>query len=118
MFELKVSANFSAAHQLRKYRGKCSRLHGHNWKVEVLLKSNRLDRIGMIRDAREVRKILNSFLEELDHKYLNKMSFFKKRNPTSENIARYVYNGLKRMLPQLVEVRVHESDSVAVCYRL
>jgi len=117
MFELKVSANFSAAHQLRKYRGKCAGLHGHNWKVEVFLRSSRLDKIGMIRDAREVKKILNNFLEDLDHKYLNKIPFFKKKNPTSENIAVFIYGGFKKMLPNLAEVRVHESDSVAVSYK-
>lgn len=117
MFELKVSADFSAAHHLDKYTGKCSRLHGHNWKVDVYLKSNRLNKIGMIRDAREVKKILKKFLEELDHRYLNDVPFFKKKNPTSENIAMYVYEGFKKVIPQLTEVHVHESDSVSVSYK-
>ena len=117
MFELKVSANFSAAHKLRKYQWKCARLHGHNWKVDVYIRSNLLNKIGMIKDAREVKKILKKFLEKLDHKYLNEMVFFKERNPTSENIARYIYDGLKKRLPQKAEVRVHESDSAAVSYR-
>ena len=118
MFELKVSANFSSAHKLRKYIGKCARLHGHNWKVDVYIRSNHLDKIGMIKDAQEVKKILNKFLEKLDHRYLNEIPFFKKKNPTSENIARYIYQELKRTLPQLVKVCVHESDSVAVSYQM
>lgn len=116
MFELKVSANFSAAHRLKEYDGMCARLHGHNWKVDIYLRSKQLNKIGMIKDAREVKKILNKFLENLDHKYLNEISFFKKKNPTSENIASYIYNGLKKTFLQLAEVQVHESDSVAVSY--
>lgn len=116
MFELRVSANFSAAHQLHKYRGKCARLHGHNWRVHICLRADQLNKAGMVKDARVVRKILNKFLEKIDHRYLNEISFFKKRDTTSENIARYVYDGLKKIMPQLAEVRVQESDSVSVSY--
>ena len=116
MFELTVSANFSSAHMLRKYKGKCANLHGHNWKVELLLKSNSLDSIGMIKDAGEVKKILGEFLKTIDHKFLNDMGFFKKNNPTSENIAKYIFIGLKKELPALKKVCVRESETVSVSY--
>ena len=116
MFTLTVSSSFSSAHMLRKYKGKCANLHGHNWNVELLLEQNKLDKIGMIRDAGEVKIILGDFLKQLDHRYLNDLNFFKKNNPTSENIAKFIYLGLKRSLPVLKKVSVMESATVAVSY--
>jgi len=114
MFELAVKSGFSAAHRLRGYRGKCASLHGHNWSVEVIMQAETLDKAGMVTDARRVKKIVRNFLEKnLDHTYLNELPFFKENNPTSENIARFIYQGLKKSLPRIAEVRVSESDSVA-----
>ena len=90
MFEVMVLGEFSSAHNLRGYKGKCEDLHGHNWKVELIAQNNALDATGMVVDFRELKAKLNNVLEELDHKYLNDIDYFKKVNPTSENIAKYI----------------------------
>lgn len=92
MYIVKVENSFSGAHRLMKYKGKCEELHGHNWKVEVEIKSEDLDNIGMVVDFTEVKIYLKSIMSELDHKYLNDLEYFKHTNPTSENIAKYVYD--------------------------
>jgi 6-pyruvoyltetrahydropterin/6-carboxytetrahydropterin synthase len=116
MFKLRIEGNFSSAHNLRGYKGKCEDLHGHNWKVEVVVVSDKLDKIGMVVDFKFLRKKLYSILEELDHKYLNDLHFFKKINPTSENIAKYLYDLLKSEAPNLYSVTVWESDSASATY--
>ena len=83
MYSLKVEGSFSSAHNLRGYKGKCEDLHGHNWLVEIVIQSSQLDNIGMVLDFKYLKKRLNACLEKMDHKYLNKLSFFKKVNPTS-----------------------------------
>ncbi len=98
LYELKIISDFAAAHNLRNFRGKCENLHGHNWKVEVVLRGERLDESGMLVDFGEVKAITREALGELDHKYLNEIPFFKERNPSSENIARYIFELLARRL--------------------
>ncbi|MDD5568620.1 MAG: 6-carboxytetrahydropterin synthase QueD [Candidatus Omnitrophica bacterium] len=116
MFKLRIEGNFSSAHNLRGYKGKCEDLHGHNWKVEVVVTSDKLDKIGMVVDFKFLRKKLYSILEELDHKYLNDLQFFKKVNPTSENIAKYLYDLLKSEVSNLYSVTVWESDTASATY--
>ena len=95
MFEIKVIGDFSSAHNLRGYLGRCEELHVHNWKVEVVLFGKRLDKTGMLIDFKKVKATINEILDRLDHKYLNDISYFRKVNPTSENIAKYIYDNLK-----------------------
>ena len=76
MYDIKVEANFSAAHNLRGYRGKCEELHGHNWKVEIVVSSEKPDKIGMVLDFRYLKMELLRVLGKLDHKYLNKIPYF------------------------------------------
>jgi 6-pyruvoyltetrahydropterin/6-carboxytetrahydropterin synthase len=90
MFEIKVKATFSSAHNLRNYRGKCEHLHGHNWNVEAVFAYKSLDSDGMAIDFREAKSMLKDSIEDLDHSYLNDLSSFKKVNPTSENIAKFI----------------------------
>jgi len=116
MYKLKVEAYFSAAHNLRGYKGKCEELHGHNWKVEMVVASGNLDKIGMVADFKELKGLLNSALDKLDHKYLNNLSVFKKVNPTSENIAKYIYGQLRHKLPNLKLVTVWESENSSASY--
>ncbi|MFH1776923.1 MAG: 6-carboxytetrahydropterin synthase QueD [Candidatus Omnitrophota bacterium] len=95
MFKVRVVSEFNAAHNLRHYRGKCEALHGHNWKVEISVCRKNLDHLGMVVDFKHLKKKLNKILDSLDHKYLNKLPAFKKINPTSENIAKYIFVNLK-----------------------
>lgn len=98
MHQISVKASFSSAHNLRKYRGKCEKLHGHNWQVEVTLQSQKLNKEGMVMDFNEAKKELIFILDKLDHRYLNEIEPFDKLNPTSENIARYIFETLKSRL--------------------
>jgi len=107
-FEVYVESNFSAAHQLKLYKGKCENLHGHNWKVGVIVSSAKLNEQQMVIDFVKLKKILNKVLSSLDHKYLNDISFFKTVQPTAENIAKYIYWKLKEKLRQknLTKIKV------------
>jgi 6-pyruvoyltetrahydropterin/6-carboxytetrahydropterin synthase len=116
MFSIKVEADFSSAHNLREYKGKCEELHGHNWKVEVVVRGKALDKAGMVMDFKDLKFRVNEILEKLDHKYLNEMPYFKKANPTSENIAKYIYDILKNKVSTLKSVTVWESQNSAATY--
>jgi len=116
MYSLKVQGVFSSAHNLRGYKGKCEDLHGHNWIVEIVIKSTQLDDIGMVLDFKYLKKKLNAILEQMDHKYLNKLIYFKKVNPTSENIAKYIYKKLKSHIPLLSCVTVWENSTSSANY--
>lgn len=98
MYAVRVQSHFSAAHNLRGYRGRCERLHGHNWQVEVQLSARQLNKTAMVCDFKEVKQKLAKVLRPLDHAYLNKLPFFKKNNPTSEQIAEYIYHNLKKLI--------------------
>ena len=116
MFSIKVEAVFSSAHNLKGYKGKCEELHGHNWKVELVAAKDKLDEAGMVLDFNYLKMQLNKVLEKLDHKYLNKVSYFKKANPTSENIARYIYDSIKRKVPSVKLVTVWENNTSSATY--
>ena len=116
MFEIKVISDFNAAHNLRGYRGKCEELHGHNWRVEVVVCGKNLNKTGMLMDFKQLKFRLNNVLDRLDHKYLNRLSYFKRINPTSENIAKYIYDDLKKKVSSLKSVTVWESDNSSAIY--
>lgn len=116
MYKIKVEGHFSSAHNLRGYKGKCESLHGHNWKVEAAVTSAELDSCGMVMDFKALKQELEEQLSELDHKYLNESPCFSEVNPTSENIARYLYLALKKKVPGLSSVRVWESENSSATY--
>ncbi len=120
MYEVKVVSNFSGAHQLKEIGGKCEELHGHNWKVEVFINGKDLDSQGMLIDFQIVKRYLNGILSELDHKYLNDLPQFKGTNPSSENIANYIFNALKQKIADskvmVTKVSVWESDNTCASY--
>ena len=114
MPEVKIIDSFSAAHSLRNYKGKCEALHGHNWKVEIMIGRKKLDKNGMVMDFINLKKMTGGILSRLDHGYLNELGYFKSRNPTSENIAEYIAGELKKKirLPLILkEVRVWETET-------
>jgi len=111
MYQITVTGDFSGAHNLNNYKGKCEELHGHNWKVEVTIKSRALNSQGMVIDFKIVKENLESILSCMDHKYLNKLLYFKKKNPTSENIARFIHDELTKKIKKKIEVTVWETDT-------
>jgi len=116
MYSVKVELSFSAAHNLREYKGKCESLHGHNWKIEVLACAGQLDKAGMLLDFKHLRSQLSEVLAELDHTYLNELEYFKQVNPTSENLAKYIYDRLKKNVTELKAVTVWENSTSCATY--
>lgn len=94
LYTLKVVSDFAAAHALRNYAGECSRLHGHNWKVEVEVVATALDEAGMGLDFKHIKDLTREALGRLDHRHLNEVPPFDEINPTAENIACYLYRQL------------------------
>ena len=120
MYIIKVKSEFSGAHNLRNYDGKCENLHGHNWKVEVTVSTETLDEAGMAIDFTLLKQKTNDIIKQLDHQYLNEIPYFKNTNPSSENIAAYIFNLLKKKLGdttvKLTKVSVWESENSMASY--
>ena len=122
MFELMITVDFEAAHRLPEYDGKCCRLHGHNWKVEVFVQGKDLDATGMLIDFQVLKAAVGEVTVTLDHYYLNELPPFQNVNPTAENIAKYYYDKLTQQ-PMFADnvrvsaVRVWESPRSAAKYR-
>jgi 6-pyruvoyltetrahydropterin/6-carboxytetrahydropterin synthase len=123
MFEVSVDDSFAAAHNLRNYKGKCENLHGHNYKVRVVLTGPGLDETGLLYDFVHLKQVMRSVLGGLDHKYLNETKPFDELNPSAENIAKYIYDEAARQMnattngATLASVTVWESDLTAATYR-
>lgn len=125
MYTIKVISSFSAAHSLREYQGKCENLHGHNWKVEAVVASAELDRAGMVMDFGELKLLLNRVLDSLDHRHLNELSYFsvsegRNVNPSSEEIARYIFEKLSEPIGKnqcsLQSISVWETSNACATY--
>ncbi len=113
MFIVTIKEKFSSAHFLREYKGKCENLHGHNYLVEISILSEQLNNDEMVIDFTELKILLKEIINELDHRLINEIEFFKIRNPTSENIAYYIYCEIKKKLDsklKIGKVRVWETD--------
>ena len=120
MFELSARGRFSAAHQLKGYPGACAEFHGHNWEVEVFVRGTVLDDTGILLDFRDLKSALNEVLEELDHVDLNSVAEFKRVNPTSEHLSRYIFRELGVKLAavggKLDRVSVYETPETRSTY--
>jgi 6-pyruvoyltetrahydropterin/6-carboxytetrahydropterin synthase len=108
MFKLKVQDYFSSAHYLKDYKGPCEKLHGHNWKVELIVEGSELNSTDILIDFSILKKILKEVLSELDHKLLNEIPYFKNINPSSERLAEYIFKKVKEKLSSYPNVKVKE----------
>lgn len=117
MYEIKVKANFSSAHNLRNYRGKCEHLHGHNWIVEAVFAYEELDKDGLAIDFKDAKAMLKGVIEGFDHSYLNELKDFKSVNPTSENIARIIFDTMRTLCPEIASIAVWENEGSCATYR-
>ena len=122
MYEVTIRKSFSAAHLLREIGGKCEELHGHNFIVEVSAAADFLNDEGLLIDFRLLKRWTDEILDGLDHKYLNELECFKGKNPSSERIARFIYEGIyekaKHDKIPLTRVTVWESENARVSYSL
>lgn len=122
MYKLMIETDFSAAHQLRGYKGKCENLHGHNWKVQVSVTSEVLNEIELVIDFHELKEITREIVSNLDHKIINNVYPFIEKNPSSENIAKWIYDSLKEKLKvkydhiEVSSVTVWESSTASATY--
>ncbi len=116
MYELMVEESFDAAHALRGYEGPCENLHGHTWKVQVFLKGEKLNNIGLLQDFKEIRNELKKILTNFDHKLLNDVKPFDTENPSSENMAKEIFKRMKKRTETLDKVIVWESPASSAAY--
>jgi 6-pyruvoyltetrahydropterin/6-carboxytetrahydropterin synthase len=122
MYEVTVSGHFDSAHYLREYHGRCENLHGHRWQVEVSVRSNKLNQIGLALDFTELKKALRETVAQFDHVCLNDMPEFSSINPSSENIAKVIFKKVSERLHEMgrdfavFSVRVYESPDAWVTY--
>ncbi len=121
MFELKVINHFSAAHQLKLVAAKCENLHGHNWKIEVCVKGDKLNDACVIMDFGQIKKYISEIMASLDHKFLNELEWFKGANPSSEIIAMKIAHQLQEKIDdpsvKVSSVTAWESDDACATYR-
>ena len=120
MYEVIVKSTFSAAHQLRYHDGKYENLHGHNWAAIVTVETKELDAIGVGVDFVELKKIIESILSRLDYKNINEVPPFDKKNPSAENIARWLFDELVPIINsenvKLKRIEIKEFDDSGAAY--
>ena len=122
MYEVSVEHTFAAGHALRNYKGKCENVHGHNYRVRVVVRGEQLDETGMLADFVELKRLLRDISEPFDHVFLNDIEPFIALNPSAENIARYICEQMQERLKQpnlveVAEVKVWESDIQSATWR-
>ena len=114
MYEITIENSFSAAHRLNEYHGKCESVHGHNWKVQIVIESAELNKAGMVLDFKIAKNYLRNILKKLDHQFLNEIYPFNEINPTSENLAAFIYRELKKKFKKnrydVAKVTVFETE--------
>ena len=120
MYELMIEERFSAAHQLRGYKGKCENMHGHNFKVQAFVSAEMLNNIDLAVDFHDLKAMLSETISGLDHAFLNDVFPFTEINPSSENIARWIYDSIKKKVNEehiaVSAVTVWESDTASATY--
>ena len=120
MYELKIITQMACAHQLREFEGRCENLHGHNWKIEVFVTGEELEPNGILIDFKRVKTATEEVIDQLDHKFLNDVEYFRRVNPSSENIARYIFRALEQTLNnekvRVSRVTAWESDTACASY--
>lgn len=123
MFEVMIERNFSSAHQLRGYRGKCENLHGHNYKIEIYARGRELNNIGLLVDFVELKQAADEIVQFLDHRNINELPpFDEELNPSAENLARFILErvashvGDERV--EIYKVRCFETPTSVATYQL
>jgi 6-pyruvoyltetrahydropterin/6-carboxytetrahydropterin synthase len=123
MFEVMIERNFSSAHQLRGYKGKCENLHGHNYKIEIYARGRELDKIGLLVDFVELKAAADDVVNFLDHRNINELPPFDDTlNPSAENLARFILERVAKRIDdervQIYKVRCFETPTSVATYQV
>ncbi len=120
MYEVTVKTQFSAAHRLRDYAGKYENLHGHNWTAITTVEAKELDAMEVGVDFVKVRARVNEILSKLDYQNINEVPPFDKKNPSAENIARWVFDALAEEINteavRVKRVEIKETEDTGAAY--
>lgn len=120
MYKINVTEKFCGAHQLNGYDGECANVHGHNWRIRLAIACKQVNSIGLTIDFKEAKRKLKKILDQFDHKNLNDLIPFADRNPSSENIAKTIFDLCAREFDndneKVVEIQVWESDNYSIIY--
>lgn len=120
VFTLKIRTEIAASHVIEGHSGKCARLHGHNWKIDVEVQTSQLDELGMGMDFTDLKAETKAVTEPLDHRHLNDLPGFEGINPTAEHVAAYVYREvaarINSQIVQVARVTIWETDRASVSY--
>jgi len=125
MFEVTVEQTFAAGHALREYKGKCENVHGHNYRVQITVQGERLNRIGLLVDFVELKRIVREVVDRLDHQFINDLEPFTVINPSAENMAKYFYDEVSRRMDntpvdaptRIAQIKIWETDTSIAVYR-
>jgi 6-pyruvoyltetrahydropterin/6-carboxytetrahydropterin synthase len=122
-FEVMIERNFSSAHQLRGYKGKCENLHGHNYKIEIYARGRELDNIGLLVDFGELKEAADEIVQYLDHRNINELPPFDvELNPSAENLARYILEHVAKRVGddrvRVYKVRCFETPTSVATYQI
>jgi len=123
MFEVMIERNFSSAHQLRGYKGKCENLHGHNYKIEIFARGRELDHIGLLVDFGVLKTAADEIVQYLDHRNINELPPFDvELNPSAENLARYILERVAARVGdervEVYKVRCYETPTSVATYQV
>jgi 6-pyruvoyltetrahydropterin/6-carboxytetrahydropterin synthase len=120
MFEVRQETTVAAAHQLRLSPGEGERLHGHNWRIVAVVRCRELDGRGMVVDFNDLGSELRRLVEPYEHVFLNEIAPYDDINPTAENIAKVVAEGLAAHIDdervRVQRVEVWETDTCGAIY--
>ena len=116
MYEIKAQLYFSAAHHLLNYDVECENQHGHNWLVEAYVQGTELDKSNILIDYKILKKHLKEVLNLLDHKDINELEDFKGISPSSETLAKYIYEKMKANVPQISKISIWETATSCASY--
>jgi 6-pyruvoyltetrahydropterin/6-carboxytetrahydropterin synthase len=121
-FEVMIERNFSSAHQLRGYKGKCENLHGHNYRIEIYARGRELDNIGLLVDFVELKAAADEVVQYLDHQNINELAPFHELQPSAENLAKYILERVGSKISddrvQIYKVRCFETPTSVATYEL
>ena len=125
MFEVTVEQTFAAGHALREYKGKCENVHGHNYRVQVTVEGERLNRIGLLVDFVELKRVVREIIGYLDHQFINDLEPFTVINPSAENMAKFFYDEVTRRMDlvgaetpaRISQLKIWETDTSIAVYR-